>query len=196
MDSYLELFSQNQARLLSEKPTQSHDSYAWTVYTTWQISFDQLSQVAATLLQLCSFLHYKGISEDIFSNAARYKFHPFGPSREELQKPLKFLSEFLDTTGSWDSLKYLNLTNEIKAYSLINVDSKKKSFSIHPLVHEWMQKTLINAESQHSWMIAILGMSITAISGNDMLLSSLKLVSHVDSLIFGEQATVPEFQVS
>ena len=53
MDSYLELFSQNKARLLSEKPGQSHDSYAWTVYTTWQISFDQLSQVAATLLQRC-----------------------------------------------------------------------------------------------------------------------------------------------
>src|ERR1700761_1266527 len=144
MDSYLELFSQNQARLLSEKPTQSHDSYAWTVYTTWQISFDQLSQMAATLLQLCSFLHYKGISEDIFSNAVRYKFPSFGPSRKELQEPLGFLLGFLDATGSWDTLKFLDLINEIKAYSLINVDSEKKSFSLHPLVHEWMRKTLIN----------------------------------------------------
>ena len=97
MDSYLELFSQNQARLLSKKPTQSHDSYEWTVYTTWQISFDQLGQVAATLLQLCSFLHHGGISEDIFSNAVRYEFPSFGLSREELQEPLEFLSEFLDT---------------------------------------------------------------------------------------------------
>ncbi|KAJ7099103.1 hypothetical protein C8R44DRAFT_594596, partial [Mycena epipterygia] len=66
LDSYLALYEQNQARLLSQKPTQSHDNYAWTVYTTWQISFDQLSQPASTFLQLCSFLHHQGISEKIF----------------------------------------------------------------------------------------------------------------------------------
>ncbi|KAJ7101053.1 P-loop containing nucleoside triphosphate hydrolase protein [Mycena epipterygia] len=54
LDSYLALYEQNQAQLLSQKPAQAHDNYAWTVYTTWQISFDKLSQPAATFLQLCS----------------------------------------------------------------------------------------------------------------------------------------------
>ncbi|KAJ7120198.1 hypothetical protein C8R44DRAFT_529817, partial [Mycena epipterygia] len=74
LNSYLALYEQNQARLLSQKPAQSHNNYAWTIYTTWQISFDQLSQPAATFLQLCSLLHHQGISEQIFKNAATYKF--------------------------------------------------------------------------------------------------------------------------
>ncbi|KAJ7462895.1 hypothetical protein FB451DRAFT_949565, partial [Mycena latifolia] len=73
-DRNLELYMDNRARLLSEKPVQSHDEYAWTVYTTWQISFDQLSKLAATFLQLCSFLHHEGISEEIFSRASAYHF--------------------------------------------------------------------------------------------------------------------------
>ncbi|KAF8177972.1 hypothetical protein K438DRAFT_1455976, partial [Mycena galopus ATCC 62051] len=69
LNTYLLLYAKNQATLLSKKPAQSHDEYAWTVYTTWQISFNQLSWPAAMFLQLCSFLHRDGISEDIFSRA-------------------------------------------------------------------------------------------------------------------------------
>ncbi|KAJ7741612.1 hypothetical protein B0H14DRAFT_3608422, partial [Mycena olivaceomarginata] len=66
LNSYLALYATNRARLLSEKPVQSHDNYVLTVYTTWRISFARLTPPAVTLLQLCSFLHYKGISEKIF----------------------------------------------------------------------------------------------------------------------------------
>ncbi|KAF7345854.1 FabD/lysophospholipase-like protein [Mycena venus] len=69
LNSYLTLYKNHRYRLLSQKPTQSHDNYAWTVYTTWQISFEQLSQQAQKLLQLFSFLHYQGISEEIFKYA-------------------------------------------------------------------------------------------------------------------------------
>ncbi|KAJ7833110.1 P-loop containing nucleoside triphosphate hydrolase protein [Mycena olivaceomarginata] len=55
LNGYLDLYAKHQKRLLSEKPSQSHDSYAWTVYTTWQMSFDQLQPQAAMFLQLCSF---------------------------------------------------------------------------------------------------------------------------------------------
>ncbi|KAJ7852998.1 hypothetical protein B0H13DRAFT_2284218 [Mycena leptocephala] len=96
LDTYLDIYMSNRAQLLSEKPAQSHDNYAWTVYTTWQMGFDQLSPLAAMFLQLCSFLHQDGISEEIFSRAARYKFQMPIPSREELQKPLEFLQQFTD----------------------------------------------------------------------------------------------------
>ncbi|KAJ7627420.1 hypothetical protein FB45DRAFT_1082759 [Roridomyces roridus] len=93
LDMYLSLYHTNKACLLSEVPTQSHDDYAWTVYTTWQISFDRLSPTAAMLLQLCSFLHQKGISEKIFSAAADYQVQTCGPKREEIAQPLEFLSQ-------------------------------------------------------------------------------------------------------
>ncbi|KAJ7124274.1 hypothetical protein C8R44DRAFT_852217 [Mycena epipterygia] len=104
------------------------------IYTTWQISFNQLSQPAATFLQLCSLLHHQGISEQIFKNAATYKFKPSSPSKEELQMPLDFLSQFLGPDGVWDSFCFMDMTSEVKAYSLINFHPQKNMFSIHPLV--------------------------------------------------------------
>ncbi|KAJ7463650.1 P-loop containing nucleoside triphosphate hydrolase protein [Mycena latifolia] len=142
LDSYLVLYTHNKARLLTDRPAQAHDNYAWTVYTTWQISFEQLSQRAKIFLQLCSFLHYQGISEDVFKSATNYRLETSGPSKEELEMPLKVLSQFLGSSGVWDPLCFIDVTNELKAYSLINFDSKTNMLSIHPLVHEWTRDVL------------------------------------------------------
>ncbi|KAJ6564783.1 P-loop containing nucleoside triphosphate hydrolase protein [Mycena capillaripes] len=193
LDSYLDLYTKNRARLLSEKPVQSHDNYAWTVYTTWQMSFDKLSPSAAMFLQLCSFLHRDGISEDIFSRADTYGFPSWGPSREELQKPLDFLSQFLGSAGEWDSLRFMEVTNEIRAYSLINFDPESRAFSIHPLVHSWCRNMINDPEPYHSIMVAIIGMSSTQIPHEDQELTSLKLISHVDSLLHENLQVAAEF---
>jgi hypothetical protein len=50
----------------------------------------------------------------------------------------------------------VNNPNEIKAYSLISFDPKRKVFSIHPLVHAWGRTIFANPESDHSIMGAIL----------------------------------------
>ncbi|KAJ7120123.1 P-loop containing nucleoside triphosphate hydrolase protein, partial [Mycena epipterygia] len=194
LDSYLALYEQNQARLLSQKPTQSHDNYAWTVYTTWQISFDQLSQPASTFLQLCSFLHHQGISEKIFKNAATYKFGPSSPSKEELQMPLQFLSQFLGSDGVCDFFCFMDMINEVRAYSLINFHPQQKMFSMHLLVHDWTQSTLSNKESYHHCMIAIVGMSLAGIFDEDLQLASLWMLPHINSLIQDNSNVIPDFR--
>ncbi|KAJ7660453.1 hypothetical protein B0H17DRAFT_954183, partial [Mycena rosella] len=70
LQPYLELYESTtqRIRLLNQMPTQS--DYEWSVYTTWQISFEKLSKQSAELLQLCSFIHHDGITEDIFRHAA------------------------------------------------------------------------------------------------------------------------------
>ncbi|KAF7333763.1 FabD/lysophospholipase-like protein [Mycena venus] len=185
MDGYLTLYEHNQARLLSQKPAQSHDSYSWTVYTTWQINFEKLSQPAVTLLQLCSFLHYQGISEQIFKNAANYKFGPSSPSKDELKMALEFLSQFSGPTGIWDSFCFLDVTNEIQAYSLMKFDSGRKMFSMHPLVHNWIRSTLPNEESYHCCTFGIVGMSLTGLSVEDQRLAALWMQPHIDFLLHG-----------
>ncbi|KAJ6511055.1 hypothetical protein C8R45DRAFT_1068872 [Mycena sanguinolenta] len=186
LDTYLDLFSKNRTELLKRKPTQMHDDYAWAVYTTWEMSFSKLSATAVMFLQLCSFLHRDDISEDIFARAANYikksLNQPQSLSNGEI-KPEEFLSYFLGPTGDWDSFEFLKLTNEIKAYSLISYNTERKSFSIHPLVHSWSQTTLYNPDQCQLCIREILGMSIEEIPGHDMTLASLRLVSHVDSLI-------------
>ncbi|KAJ7637824.1 P-loop containing nucleoside triphosphate hydrolase protein, partial [Mycena rosella] len=196
LGTYLDLFKQNKARLLREQPTQSHADYAWTVYTTWQISFDQLSEPAKTLLQLWSFLHHEGISGDIFSYAATYEtcWYPNGPSEEELHNPLHFLSQFLGSDSVWDPLRFIEVTTELRSYSLVNFDPDKKSFSVHPLVHSWTRTTLTDTQSYHYSMVAIVGMTIAELPEQDMQLASFKLLPHVDSLIHGNGNVRPDFR--
>ncbi|KAF8133603.1 hypothetical protein K438DRAFT_1739049 [Mycena galopus ATCC 62051] len=188
LSGYLALFKKNCVNLLSEKPAQSYDGYSLSVFTTWQISFKKLSQLAAIFLQLCSFLHWDGISEDIFSRASEYSFPSWGPPKENLQLALEFLSHFVGPSGEWNTFDFVKVTNEIKAYSLMNFNAEKKSFSIHPLVHEWSRTTLADSNSAHLCIIDILGMSISEIPIHDRPLASMGLVSHVHSLMRG----VPE----
>ncbi|KAJ7927307.1 hypothetical protein B0H13DRAFT_1705172 [Mycena leptocephala] len=193
LGTYLELYINNRARLLRERPAQTHDDYSWTVYTTWQMSFDKLTQPAAMFLQLCSFLHREGISEEIFSRAVTYEFPSWGPSKEELEKPWEFLSYFLTPTGEWDPLSFLKLTNEIKAYSLISFDSDRKVFSIHPLVHTWGRTIIANPELYHSIMGGILGMAISEVPEVDITLASLRLLPHVESVLQVNREFSPDF---
>ncbi|KAJ7494830.1 hypothetical protein B0H11DRAFT_2003542 [Mycena galericulata] len=193
LDSYLALFTENRTRLLSKKPAQSHDNYAWTVYTTWQISFKQLSPGSQKLLQLCSFLHHQGISEEIFSKASLYTFPLAGPSQAELKGATEFLSQFLGPTGTWESLLFTDLTNQLRAYSLINLTSETRLFSIHPLVHSWSQTTIEDQKFYHSVMAAIVGMSIASIHSADLKYAGLQLLPHVDSLLHGETQITPDF---
>ncbi|KAJ6484611.1 P-loop containing nucleoside triphosphate hydrolase protein [Mycena sanguinolenta] len=178
LETYLDLFLKNRTELLKKISSQRHDDYTWAVYTTWQMSFSKLSSVAAMFLQLCSFIHWDDISEDIFSRAAKrvMQLPQIATSRE-------FFSHFVGETGEWDSLAFLKVTNEIKAYSLLDFNPERKTFSIHPLVHSWTRTTLDEAESYHSCMDDILGNSIWEIPAYDMQLASLQLASHVDSLI-------------
>ncbi|KAF8193565.1 hypothetical protein K438DRAFT_1674608 [Mycena galopus ATCC 62051] len=194
LDRYLALYTKNQARLLSEKPAQSQDRYARTVYTTWQMSFDRLKRPAAMFLQHCSFLYHNGISEEIFSFAAKYTFPSSGPSKEELQVPLEFLSYFLGPTGEWDSLQFLDVMNEVRAYSLISFDAEKKLFSIHPLVHAWSRATVCDPERYKSTMGSILGMAISEHSRQNIQLASLVLCPHVELAVQMDSKVALVFQ--
>ncbi|KAJ6459323.1 hypothetical protein C8R45DRAFT_843450, partial [Mycena sanguinolenta] len=132
LETYLNLFLKNQTELLKKQSPQRHDDYAWAVYTTWEMSFGNLSPIAAMFLQLCSFIHWDVISEDIFSRAANRVMQ-----LPHIETSREFLSHFVRAAGKWDSLSFLKVTNEVRAYSLLNFNPERKTFSIHPLVHSW-----------------------------------------------------------
>ncbi|KAJ7433714.1 hypothetical protein B0H11DRAFT_752715 [Mycena galericulata] len=183
LEKYLDLYRDNCARLLSEQPNQTQDDYARTVYTTWKISFDCLSRPAMQLLQLSSFLHHDGISERIFANAASYKFKSSGPTEDEVQEALEFLAQFLTPSGTWDSLKFMDLTNEIHGYSLIDLEPRSSMYSFHPLVHEWTRSTVPDEQSSRECMAAIAGMSIPWGVEQDDYLFRQRLLPHLDSVM-------------
>ncbi|KAJ7728721.1 P-loop containing nucleoside triphosphate hydrolase protein [Mycena metata] len=76
LDHYLALYSQNREQLIKEQTTQSYSDYEWPMYITFQMSFDRLSASATMFLQLCSFLHQEGISEDILAEQQTTSSYP------------------------------------------------------------------------------------------------------------------------
>ncbi|KAJ7252013.1 hypothetical protein C8J57DRAFT_1665616 [Mycena rebaudengoi] len=181
---YLAVFEQNCAQLLSRVPSQSHDRYAQSVYTTWDISFKCLGPVAAKFLQICSFLHHEGISEAIFSSAAAYEHDSLGPTEEQIEEPLEFLNYFVTQAGSWDDLHFIDITAEIKGHSLINQDPNTNLFSIHPLVHDWSRKTIMDPTSIQECSAAILAMATMSTLHDQVF--HISLLPHLNSVLHGD----------
>ncbi|KAJ7700195.1 hypothetical protein B0H14DRAFT_2417410 [Mycena olivaceomarginata] len=105
---YLSIYKQNHAKLLGLHPEQSQDSYKWTVYTTWQISFQKLSKAAARFLQLCSLLHHDNIPEEMFEQATTWTSDN-GEESQTLQEAKRFLDNFLSISGTWDIQHFLDI---------------------------------------------------------------------------------------
>ncbi|KAJ7904907.1 hypothetical protein B0H13DRAFT_1881496 [Mycena leptocephala] len=190
----------HRARLLKEKPAQTQDGYAFTVYTTWEISFNRLSKPAVQLLQLCSFLHHEGITETIFSRAIPYKgteLGELGPTTEDLRDAREFLAQFVAPSGTWDSLTFAEVIAEIQGYSLIELDGQKKICSIHPLVHTWTQSMLPDAQSTWHCMVTIIQMSGPAGFGDKSNQRfHVQCLPHIDSLLTEAKRTELTYQLT
>ncbi|KAJ7911209.1 hypothetical protein B0H13DRAFT_1875964 [Mycena leptocephala] len=193
LHQYLELYQNTAKRIqqLNRRPVQSE--YEWSVYTTWQISFEKLSSPAAKLLQLCSFIHHDGISEKIFQQAILYKPIP----TDDLHEAQEFLTSFLeDTSSNWDLQKFLDITAELRQYSLIEVGSPSRdfTFSIHPLVHEWCRTTVKLDAPTELCMHKLMGMSLS--SANNDFWWNHHLFPHLHVLLFPKTGEGLELQLN
>ncbi|KAJ7191014.1 hypothetical protein GGX14DRAFT_546758 [Mycena pura] len=161
---YLGLYADNRVQLLSKKLVQSHDKYAWTVYTTWQLSFERLGQVAQEFLMLCSHLHHEGISENIFKSASVYVCTKQWPSEPDLVVCKKFLAHFYGLDSRWSSMKFRDVVNEILSFSLMDFKPGRQVLSMHPLVHRWCSEVVADSALYNNCIHGVLGMCIGATS--------------------------------
>ena len=80
-------------------------------------------------MHLCSFLHYKDIYEWIFERATLKSKH-YHPDegfeelgRDALQQLTDFLRLFLTEDCGWDTLRFHQVVNELRSYSLLYLDA-------------------------------------------------------------------------
>ncbi|KAJ7105265.1 P-loop containing nucleoside triphosphate hydrolase protein, partial [Mycena epipterygia] len=187
LHKYLLLYENTVKRiqLLNQSPQKSE--YEWSVYATWQMSFEKLSNQAVQLLQLCSFIHHDGIPEEIFEQASLYELITDGPTQEDLCQPSEFLASFLNNS-TWDSMKFMAIADELGRYSLIQFESTSRGgmFSIHPLVHEWCHTTVKSEDASEVCMHKLMGMSI---SSADFMFKH-RTFPHLHALLFGHPNTL------
>jgi Tetratricopeptide repeat len=133
------------------------------VFTTWQLSFQQLlsqtseDSVAVKLLRLLAFFDNKDISEWIFIEFHR---HPFSSKTSEL---LEWVNQFADSQQRWNKRlfkKNLVLLHDFCLLQSVAQDADEYSHaSLHPLVKDWIQLQMgKSACQQYALMVSeILG---------------------------------------
>ncbi|CAE7228198.1 unnamed protein product, partial [Rhizoctonia solani] len=114
-----------------------------TVYTTWRMCYDQLQHKSRELLWLIAYLHYNGITEEMFKRAAQnmdsreYALPPNDREAQARDRVKQYLSRFLDSNGGWDSMKFAEVMADLRSYSLVEYDRMNLTYRVHVLVHDW-----------------------------------------------------------
>jgi hypothetical protein len=166
INEYCQLYSKRRKELLSQKSMLSTGDYQYTVNTTWEISLrfigkksNDFAHDAVELLQIFSFLHYEGISEEIFREAWR-NTKKKDPSGWTLTHQPHVLSR--QSSPDWDSYMFRKAISVLTSFSLISRD-RNNLISIHPLVHSWARDRMTPSEEERFWRLTVstLAASIT-----------------------------------
>jgi tetratricopeptide (TPR) repeat protein len=189
MGEYCELFSQRRKELLGQNVVRGGEDYRYTVYTTWEISLRAIEGMpgdaakdAVKLLQMFSFLHHDGISEEMFYRAWTGLSSERNPDQiKRLQFRILFRQLFFP---QWDPQPFRKALSILSSFSLINRD-KNGLVSIHPLVHTWTRDRLGHSEEEGIWISAVstIAASIQPIFQTADYRFRRALVPHVDACL-------------
>ncbi|CAE7232157.1 unnamed protein product [Rhizoctonia solani] len=191
---YRSLFTSQRQRMLEEYkqlPEMAKlDERGDTVYTTWKMCYDQLKPESRELLWLIAYLHYYGISEEIFKRAAQNmhsKTYPLPPTDTETQardRVQKYLSHFMDSGNNWDTVKFVGVMADLTSYSLIEFDRMNLTYRVHVLVHDWAKTTVPHSpELAVECTATVLSLSIDREEDAESLAFKRQLGLHVASVL-------------
>jgi tetratricopeptide (TPR) repeat protein len=110
---------------------------------------------AIELLQIFSFFHYDGISEEIFRRA--WENLQGGWYSEWMRS--NQLSLLQQESVAWDAGRLRSGLALLSSFSLINHD-KNGFVSIHPLVHTWARDSL-SSDEERMWTISMCSMAVS-----------------------------------
>ena len=189
IEDYCDMYQRRRRELLSRAPIQASSDYKYTVYTTWEVSVNiiegmssEVASHALELLRLFSFLHFDGISEEIFRqiwvNTAGEPSSDWTASNH-----VSWLHE--DTSSEWDPYRVRESVSLLLSFSLIKVNGSTNNISMHPLVHTWARDRLGMAE-QKKWLLITALMLAASVSWEGRTSDyrfRRSLVSHVTSCL-------------
>nr|GAT55580.1 nephrocystin-3 [Mycena chlorophos] len=136
VSQYLAIHKQNKQQIFAQQSLQASGDYKFTVFTTWKISFEELSPKTQQFLQLCSFLPEIAICEEVFKRATEHQ------SSRKLDNPAlaqAFLAGFRNSNNTFSAIAFKDQMTSICSYSLMSWGNK--SYAMHPLLRDWVQST-------------------------------------------------------
>ncbi len=143
LSNYLSCFNQKRTELLNYK-MRSLDDYQKTVFSVFQLSFDQLSSSTKLFMQICAFFHHTAIPIELFYHAAAFVGDDLQPEEKEKTPAVEELKHFISCftyKKSWD-----DSIDELSHLSLTIYDTNAKTFSFHSLFHLCILETIVNKD--------------------------------------------------
>lgn len=194
LKSFPEVFARRRSAILKYTPT--HWEYSKTrleerdkplsVFTTWELSFEQLEvteeerESLVHLLTLGSFVDTRDISEGLFSLYA-----------VEANRP-EWLEYFMDG-DRWDSDKYQDSIVRLLSVSLvtgIDLMAADARFSFHPLIAEWL-KLRIDDKTREQYTEEAIHLVRLFVDNGDKkempIRDKREILSHLDAVIAGDE---------
>ena len=180
------MYTQEKKQLLElGRPPRDYEN---SVYTTWEISLNQIQILSATdrhavyaleLLRTISFMHFEGISEQIFERARKNLWDYVEGNMFSDTETAKIMS------SGWNQLTLVKTLKILLDFSLITVDDCRR-ISMHPLVHEWSRQRMSLTEREQAWQMAVstLAMSIYAGGCSDEEIKHKIMINpHIDACL-------------
>ncbi|KAF2724735.1 TPR-like protein [Polychaeton citri CBS 116435] len=134
---YLNFWEQSWAKLQMHSPALNTYEYR-TLFSTWQVSFDQIERrniLSAKLLRLWAYLDNQDLWFELLNRGANDDF-----------KWLRDLAE--DEIAFHDNIRVLCEHGLVEANARNDYEVESKGYSVHVCVHSWMLAVL-NAQQDH-----------------------------------------------
>ncbi|KAF8346533.1 P-loop containing nucleoside triphosphate hydrolase protein [Amanita rubescens] len=189
IDGYLQLYQKSKDKLMSKKEFQGASGYGRSAYGTWDISFQQIEQMALnengeeaeaaqnaiSLLRIFAFLNHENIPEELFQNAAEN------------------YTLFIDEHGEWDRMPFLDGIQVLLSFSIISVVNHV--YSMHLLVSSWSRSHMSQTEISNWYhrARALLSCSVVPDWNLDNHAFCKLLAPHIRSnLLYGQELRLQE----
>ena len=163
LSGYISLFTKSRRKILSSSIVQGASHYEQTVYSAFEVSFQEIqlqadqgyqgAQTALHLLEVFAGFHHENISTSIFECAAQGfadvnfeddVYQSFTNVNQYLRLQDKYL--VLDGTGKMDEYEFSAGVQVLLMFALVR--SNQLTISIHPLVHGYLwDKMSINEQN-------------------------------------------------
>jgi tetratricopeptide (TPR) repeat protein len=209
IDGYLKLYQKNKQKLMSRKDFKGASDYGRSAYGTWDISFQQIEQMALkengedaeaahtaiSLLRIFAFLNCENIPEELFENAAEnYMNDEVDTANSDF--PMTLLNHqtlFMDEDGEWDGMQFLGGIQVLLSFSLIS--AMNHLYSMHLLVNSWSRSRISQTDISEHYHRARALLSCSVVPGwySDSHAFCRLLAPHIRSnLVHGQELGLQE----
>ena len=178
---YLPEYRQRRKELLQRRPKQHIHQYGESVLSTWEASFEAITNhnpTGARLLSLLAFVNFDDIFVDLFDGGNAYvPAHMM--EQPETASPDQTWQSFLFHKQEWTVYDLESAFETLQSYSLIQWRKDQQSYAMHKLVHAWGQDRLaVDKQRQLSLFALGLVADATARKGVDPH-HQIRVVPHV-----------------